>query len=672
MKLRLAWVAILGATGCFDSLPQRSADAGVGPDDALAEDRGVGGEASASDTGGVAPDDAASAVDAAGDLGEDSGGFDSGRFDSGRFDSGGFDSGGFDSGGAPQDGGPSLDGGVAPRDVTVPRDTGPAPLDVPPRDGGVLPLDVLLVRDTGAVDTGAVDTGAVDTGAADAGSGALRRCRALVGRRPAVMAPTAVRGLSAGEASGWLGSPAVGDVNGDGRPDIVLARNAQVFVYTGAGALRLTLSPAAGRIWSSPVLADLTGDGRPEIAVAAGDRVFAWDGVGGALVRGFPARWRSELRSLAAGDLNGDGRAELVSATTTPNTAPRDLFAVFQGDGTPLSGWPAFATGAARCDSTCSLAGAYDQNVGLGDLNGDGRLDLVGPMDNAYITWHHASGEAFLLAPNRYRNATRAASLRMFLNEADAVRGYALNETTALQAHFTNSPPAVADLDDDGRREMIVLSSVQNAAQTNRRLGVALWALRADGTRLPAFASPFAVQGYLGGLEDLGGNIVAQTNQPAVADLDPTRPGNDVVFAGFDGRLHAVGADGVARWSYTFSTTADVLTAGVALVDLNGDALPETVFATYSTRSNVSALMVLSSTGALLHRVALPGRGAMAVPTVADLDLDGTLEVVVHLKDSVALGSVAAQVFTVPGSATNCMPWPTGRGSMLRDGQPTL
>jgi hypothetical protein len=105
------------------------------------------------------------------------------------------------------------------------------------------------------------------------------------------------------------------------------------------------------------------------------------------------------------------------------------------------------------------------------------------------------------------------------------------------------------------------------------------------------------------------------------------------------------------------------------VADLSDDGAPEVLFATYSTQQNVSALYVLSASGAQLHRVALPGRGAMAVPTVGDLDGDGTLEIVVSLKDAASDGAEVL-VFNVPGSGTRCLPWPTGRGNTLRNGSP--
>ncbi len=458
------------------------------------------------------------------------------------------------------------------------------------------------------------------------------------------------------------------DLNGDGAIEIVATRGARLLAWNAAtGARRFTYAPGAGRIWAGAVVTDLAGDANPEIAVAAGDRVFAVNGVGQSLL-GFPSRSVNELRALAAGDIDGDGRDELIAATTSPRSSPsgRDLVAVLRGNGISVPGWPAFAAGTTGCDTRCYISGAYDQNLAVGRIDSDNRADIFAPMDNAYAGWYRASGEAFPLASG-YAGAVRSPGLRFFLDEADARRGYALNEATALQAHFTNSPPALADLDDDGTTELIVLSSVQNAAQTNRTLGAALWALRPDGTRLPGWATPYHVTMYRAGLVDLGNNLVAATQQPAVADLDPRRPGLDVVFAGFDGVMRAVDATRTLRWSYPFTTANDVLTPGAALADLDGDARPEVVFTTYSPRSGQGSLFILSPDGEFLQRVALPGRGSMAVPTVADVNGDGDMEIVVSLKDRGPSGEEVL-VYTLAGSRSACLPWPTGRGGYRRAG----
>ncbi len=82
-------------------------------------------------------------------------------------------------------------------------------------------------------------------------------------------------------------------------------------------------------------------------------------------------------------------------------------------------------------------------------------------------------------------------------------------------------------------------------------------------------------------------------------------------------------------------------------------------------------LIILANTGALLFDVTLQnqgdgngnGIGIAAAPTVGDLDGDGQLEIAVLTFDH------GVDVFTVPGSKTGCLLWPTGRGNYLRNGQ---
>lgn len=78
---------------------------------------------------------------------------------------------------------------------------------------------------------------------------------------------------------------------------------------------------------------------------------------------------------------------------------------------------------------------------------------------------------------------------------------------------------------------------------------------------------------------------------------------------------------------------------------------------------------MLSAAGKRLHDIRLPhqgkdgnGIGVPAAPSIGDLDGDGTLEIVLSTFDH------GLDVFHVPGSGTNLLPWPTGRGSLLRNG----
>ena len=105
----------------------------------------------------------------------------------------------------------------------------------------------------------------------------------------------------------------------------------------------------------------------------------------------------------------------------------------------------------------------------------------------------------------------------------------------------------------------------------------------------------------------------------------------------------------------------------MVIADLSKDGVPEIVFASYSPTDNQSALYVVDAAGNQQHRIALPRRGAMAVPTVADVDGNGTLDIVVSLKTGEDMMR-SVLIYEVPGSGTKCVLWGTGRGNNLRNG----
>ncbi len=465
----------------------------------------------------------------------------------------------------------------------------------------------------------------------------------------------------------WLASPAVSDLDADGVSEIVVPRDDTLLVWQADGTVSWR-AELPGRIWASPVVADLRPDvAGLEVAVASRAVIGAWDAHGNALP-GFPFEWRDELRSIAAEDVDGDGELELVAVTTGKLElgGQTDIIIAVNANGSVLEGFPPNTTGASGCDDACYVHSAYDQNVALGDVDDDGVADILAPQDNAYVSLHDGTGRAFDAAPI-FEGRTKFPGIRFLHDYAEAQQGYADDEESANQAHFTNTAPAIADVDGDGVNELVMLGSVQNAAQTDRERGVALWVVRHDGTRPDAWLSPFHAPDFIDGLWDPGDNIVASTNQVTVVDLDPGSAGREFVFAGFDGRIHAVTSDNRELWRQTFTSSAGVFTGGVVAADLSRDGRPELVFNTYSVNTGGGALFVLGANGELLHQVPLPDRGAMPVPTIADVDQDGTLEITVSLKDAVDRERQVL-IYTVASSAANCLPWPTGRSNLRRSG----
>ena len=125
-------------------------------------------------------------------------------------------------------------------------------------------------------------------------------------------------------------------------------------------ALVLPVTPASASILAG----DVTGDGRAEIvlAPAAGiGSVRVYDGATGGLVKAFfpYAEGYAGGVSVAVADLEGDGRAEIA-------TAAGSHVRVFDGSGTVLRAFFAY-----------DPAAAFAVNVAAGDLDGDGRAELV-------------------------------------------------------------------------------------------------------------------------------------------------------------------------------------------------------------------------------------------------------------------------------------------------------
>jgi hypothetical protein len=487
------------------------------------------------------------------------------------------------------------------------------------------------------------------------------------------MAPTLRATLFDRWQEAWLGSPAVVDLDADGTNEILVPRDDLLLGWHLDGTI-VFRAQTTGRIWASPVVADfLPMHAGLEVAVAARGAIHLY-GADASEMPGFPFMWQDELRSIAAGDIDGDGALEIVCVTTThldandpSGVAQRDIIIAVNSDGSMVPGFPPNTTGASGCDAMCYVTGGYDQNLALGDVTGDNRPEIFATQDDAYLSLHDGTGRAFDAASIFHRR--KFLGVRGMLDYALAQQGYANNEAIDLQAHYTNSAPAIVDVDGDHARELVVLGSVQTTDQTDRLRGVVLFALHPDGTRPTDWIVPFHAPDYLAGLWDYDGtNVVGATNEVSVADLDPTLAGPEFVFAGFDGRIHAVDARAHELWSVTYTTSDRELTSGVVIADLSQDGVPEIVFTTYTPdMGGGGRLIILGANGAMHQTVMLPGRGAMPVPTIADIDHDHQLEIIVSLKDGEDRVRQVL-VYTVPGSGDQCLLWPTGRRDYLRDG----
>jgi len=522
-----------------------------------------------------------------------------------------------------------------------------------------------------------------------------------------LQAPTFVQNVP-GETS-WYASPLVVDLDGDGARELVAAYYS-VFVYDAA--LQLVAQDGTGdsRVYAPHVVADLDGDGTLEIVAGRGHEVYAYELVDGALVieDGWPADTTTagnppEVRGLAAADLDGDGTIEVVATTTqTADTAKGGaqvfVFAAsgasFQPAGIEWTAWPRYnsATGpgndADRNGEGHHGFGCYGLNVGIGDLDGDPEQEIVVTYDNHHIQVFDPDGVALDAAPWFTNRATDFEGARMtwgqFIRWADPVveeDHYHLHQgewphpswTEWLQ--WTAAPPNVVDLDGDGENEVVGVPNVEmhEPYETQAWAVMVLEGNHGGGDRA-AMRKPGWEELPRGGSPLLPGGDYPPIGVPAPTTVDLDGDARLEIIAPLgDGSVHAFGPDGVALWSFDhrFGETLSYASE-VTVADLDQDGTPELVFATYGAPESTSAghLVVLRADGELGFEVALPnpgnngnGNGAPAAPTIADLDGDGTLEIFVQTFDH------GMDVFTVPSSADNCVPWSTGRGGPLRTGR---
>ena len=162
------------------------------------------------------------------------------------------------------------------------------------------------------------------------------------------------------------GSVAMADLNGDGHPDLVVANSDSnsvgVLLNNGDGTFQAAVSYSSGEYSADSVsIADLNGDGHPDLVVAGGG-VSVLLGNGDGTFQPAVGYSSSSAVAVAIGDLNGDGHPDiLLGKYAVPSVDV--LFG--NGDGT-FQPAVSYSTG-----------GAGSWAVAIADVNGDGYLDLA-------------------------------------------------------------------------------------------------------------------------------------------------------------------------------------------------------------------------------------------------------------------------------------------------------
>lgn len=265
-------------------------------------------------------------------------------------------------------------------------------------------------------------------------------------------------------------------------------------------------------------------------------------------------------------DLDKDGVPEVVIVTSTGYAATGNAFLRALDGKTGLEKWP--ATADVYKDGT---GGAPDNMVNpratpaAADLDGNGTIEIV--------------------------TAARAGGVIAFDGTGKLLwRSTRADGTTPYLGLFASSTTAIADLDNDGKAEIVIGGVVLD--------------------HLGRLTSDSAI-----GRERCGANNAGYGPVSIVADVDGNAATTEqYVVCG----NKALRRDGTVLWD-----VSSTLTDGYpAIADFDGDGKPELVVIAQGKVRVQDA-----TTGALLAELPLPGTGQGGPPTIADFDADGKMEI---------------------------------------------
>ncbi|HET6880446.1 MAG TPA: VCBS repeat-containing protein [Pirellulales bacterium] len=289
----------------------------------------------------------------------------------------------------------------------------------------------------------------------------------------------------AGFRNGIGVSVAIGDMNHDGRLDVVVAGEAattanvgivDVFLGQGNGTFSLASTTQLSDFWTETMkLGDFNADGNLDVVVSGLDSggVAVLQGNGDGTL-GAPTDFVTggRLTSLAVGDVNGDGKLDIVAVN---NDFDDVAVLLGNGDGT-------FQRGADVAASENPRA------VVMGDVNGDGKMDLAVAGFDQYTTGPY-TGYTYYGTPYTWYGTVTDPNVNVLLGNGDGA--FTWSQTLSLSYAdypYGENPNAITMGDFNG--DAFADLAVSGAGGGSVRLTGANWAPPA-----PA-ASSFSLSGF--------------------------------------------------------------------------------------------------------------------------------------------------------------------------------